>query len=152
MKCLRTIVQLAVIAAVVTVTVRHFLGASQSTIETWCPMGGLATLWSFFGDGLFTCVTGEVNVALFAALVLSAVLARKAFCGWVCPVGSLSEWARALSVNLFGRKEHPKALDTCFKEGAQGGEDCLSDQVGGRSNAHVGYIQPPPHEASTCQF
>lgn len=111
MKRLRTIVQFIVLAAVVTVTVRHFLGATQNTIETWCPMGGLATLWSFFGDGLFTCVTGEINVALFAALILSAVVARKAFCGWICPVGALSEWARALSIRLFGRKEPPRGLD-----------------------------------------
>ena len=118
MKRLRTIIQVAVIAAAVLVTVRHFMGASQTTIESYCPMGGLATFWSFVTEGQFTCVTGAVNLALFGALVLSAVLARKAFCGWVCPIGTLSEWARSLSLRLFGlrddgrlRFEPPAAAD-----------------------------------------
>ncbi len=40
---------------------------------------------------------------LLAAFVLMSILLRKAFCGWLCPVGAISEWLWKLGRGSFGR-------------------------------------------------
>ncbi len=104
MKRLRTIFQLAILAAVVVTGFRHAMGWSRTSIETYCPFGGLESALSLFTQQRFTCATGERNLALFVALLLLTFLTRKSFCGWVCPVGALSEWFAALGRKIMPRK------------------------------------------------
>jgi len=93
---LRKVIQLAVVAAAVVAGVRLATGASLTGIERYCPFGGLETAWSLITAQRFSCATGELNVSLFLAVVVLALLARKSFCSWICPVGTVHEWlARA---------------------------------------------------------
>lgn len=100
----RTFFQLAFIIAVAVTGFRHAMGWTQTTIETYCPFGGLETALSLFTNSQFACATGERNFALFVALLGLTFLARKSFCGWVCPVGALSEWFRKLGIKVFPKK------------------------------------------------
>jgi len=43
-------------------------------------------------------------IMIASILVMSYSLAGAVFCGWVCPQGSVSEWANALTHRLLGRK------------------------------------------------
>lgn len=88
---LRRLVQMAVIAAAIYTGARLFWGLGLTTVEKYCPMGGLATAWSLIFRQRFSCATGEFNFALAIALLLSALLVRKAFCSWICPIGTVSE-------------------------------------------------------------
>lgn len=72
--------------------VRFARGWSLAGVETYCPFGGLETAWSFVTRRSFSCAAGELNLALFLALLGLTLIARKAFCSWVCPMGSLNEW------------------------------------------------------------
>ena len=103
MKWLRLALQSAVMAAAVFAGVRFAMGRSVVSVETWCPFGGLETAWSFVTHRRFSCAAGELNLALFLALLILTLLARKAFCGWVCPVGALFEWEGRLARRLFRR-------------------------------------------------
>lgn len=107
-KRFRIIFQLAVIGMVVTTGVRHAFGWSRTSIETYCPFGGLEAAASLFTQKQFTCATGERNLALFVALIVLTLIARKSFCGWVCPVGAISEWFTSLGRKVFPgrRKDH----------------------------------------------
>lgn len=96
----RTLFQLAVVAAAVTAGIRLATGHALSGVEKYCPFGGFETAWSFVTRRSFSCATGELNLALFLALLGLTVLARKAFCSWVCPVGTVNEWIFALSRRL----------------------------------------------------
>jgi polyferredoxin len=96
-KLLRTGFQVAVVAATLTAGVRLAMGLALSGVEKYCPFGGLETAWSFFTDRRFSCAAGELNLALFLALLGLTFLARKAFCSWVCPFGAVSEWLAALA-------------------------------------------------------
>ncbi len=51
-------------------------------------------------------------MVLFIAFVLMSLLLKKAFCSWLCPVGTLSEHLWKLGRRVFGRNLHPpKWLD-----------------------------------------
>ena len=105
MKRLRLAIQLAVVAAAAVAGVRYALGRSLVSVETYCPFGGLETAYAFVTRQRFTCAAGDTNVALFVSLLALTVLARKAFCGWVCPVGALAEWEGKLAQRLFHRSD-----------------------------------------------
>jgi polyferredoxin len=86
-------------------------GARPAGVEGWLPIAGLMNLKYFL-------LTGEVPVLHPAAMVLVltflllSLFFRKAFCGWLCPVGTISEWLWKLGRETFGRNfSAPKWLD-----------------------------------------
>ena len=123
MQLLRLVFQLAVVGAAAFAGVRFAAGKSIVSVETYCPFGGLETAWSFVTRRHFSCAAGETNLALFIALIVLTLLARKAFCGWVCPVGTLFEWEARLVRRLTGRRDFsgvwrvPPRLDRGLKIG-----------------------------------
>ena len=72
-----------------------------AAVDGFLPIGGLASLKLWL-------TTGRVDVLHPAALVLlltflgMSLLAKKSFCSWLCPVGTLSEGAWKLGRRLFG--------------------------------------------------
>lgn len=87
----RHLVQLGFVLFIAAVAVGHELlpeGAFPSA-ESFCPFGGLETLYRWAGSGKFIEHSHASNLVLFVAIVLSALLARGFFCGWVCPFGTL---------------------------------------------------------------
>ena len=80
-------------------------------VEGWLPIEGMMQF-------KYTILTGQLPVLhpaaffLFTAFALSSLLFRKAFCGWLCPVGSISEYLWKLGRRIFGRNfTFPKWLD-----------------------------------------
>jgi polyferredoxin len=100
---LRTIFQAGVVLAVLVTGVRFAMGWSLTSVETYCPFGGLETAYALLARKRFTCAAGELNVALMIALLGLALVARKAFCGWACPLGAVFEWTGRLSRRVFRR-------------------------------------------------
>jgi len=103
MRVMRTIIQAGVVMAALVTGYRYATGHSRVSVEAFCPFGGLESALSLFTSRRFTCATGERNLALFIGLVVLTILSRRAFCGWVCPVGALSEWLVRLKAALRGR-------------------------------------------------
>lgn len=93
------------VAAAAVVGVRFALGHSLTSVETYCPFGGLETAYALLFKKRFACAAGELNVALMLALLGLAFVARKAFCGWLCPVGTVMEWAGRLGRKIFRRPD-----------------------------------------------
>ncbi len=60
-------------------------------VEGWLPIAGLMNLKYFVTTGLIPEVH-PAGLFLIAAFLLISLVARKAFCSWLCPVGTLSEW------------------------------------------------------------
>jgi polyferredoxin len=92
--------------------VRHFETAGQSLyvprpagVEGWLPIAGMMNLKYFL-------VTRHVPplhpAAMFLLVTFLAIsfLFRKAFCSWLCPVGTVSEYLGKLGKKLFGRNFH----------------------------------------------
>ncbi len=67
------------------------LGYGSRSFEAFCPFGGMESLWGLFREGQFTCALGPLNLSMLVGVLILALIAKKAFCGWACPIGFLSE-------------------------------------------------------------
>ncbi len=114
---LRFVFQAGIAAATLIAGIRLAKGFSLSGIEKYCPFGGIETAWSFVTRRSFSCAAGELNVALFVALIALTLVARKAFCSWICPFGAVSEWLGALARRLRLRVpvEPPPRVDRALR-------------------------------------
>ena len=59
-------------------------------VAGFLPIGGLMGLRLWLSTGIFDRVHPAAIIILSAAIVVSALF-KKGFCGWICPVGALSE-------------------------------------------------------------
>ena len=80
-------------------------------VEGWLPIAALMNL-------KYAVLTGEVpdvhaaGLFLLVAFLAISLVMRKAFCSWLCPVGTLSEWLWQGGEALFGRTfRAPRWLD-----------------------------------------
>jgi len=84
-------------------------------IEGWLPIAGLMQL-------KYVALTRQwpaihpAGLFLITAFLLMSLLFRKAFCGWLCPIGTLSEWLWKLGRYTFGRNfTLPRWLDVSLR-------------------------------------
>lgn len=105
MRWVRYTFQIVVVIAAAVTGLRHTMGWTTTTVETYCPFGGLETAYSLLTQKQFSCATGERNLALFGALLVLTLISRKSFCAWVCPVGTVSEWCSSVGRRLFKRRK-----------------------------------------------
>ena len=79
--------------------------------EGWLPIAGLMNTKYFLLTGRVPAIHPAAMV-LFIAFLLMSLLLKKAFCSWLCPIGTLSEHLWKLGRRVFGRNLHaPKWLD-----------------------------------------
>lgn len=62
--------------------------------EGFCPFGGVEGLYTYLREGAMPCSLGMSNFYILGALLVVTLLLRRAFCGYVCPIGAISEWLR----------------------------------------------------------
>jgi len=93
--------------------VRHFESAGHAAyyprypgVEAFLPIGALASLKNWVMNGEVDPVHPAALV-LFLTFVAMALLTRKSFCAWLCPVGTIEELLWKLGQRLFGRLFHP---------------------------------------------
>jgi polyferredoxin len=80
-------------------------------VEGWLPIASLMNLKYLVLTGRMPELHASGMLLLLAFLAIS-VLLRKAFCGWICPVGTLSEYLWRVGRNTFGRNfTLPRWLD-----------------------------------------
>jgi polyferredoxin len=80
-------------------------------VEGWLPIAGLM-------NSKYLLLTGRVPAIhpaamyLFLGFLLMSLLLKKAFCSWLCPVGTISENLWKLGRHIFGRNLRlPRGLD-----------------------------------------
>ena len=88
--------------------VLHFRDPSQpfvqrpSSVDAFLPISGLMSL-KFF---LFTGIIEPLHPAaftIFVAVLVVSLLLKKGFCGWICPVGTLSQYFWMAGQKVFGK-------------------------------------------------
>lgn len=107
MKNLRRTIQLGFLA--LTLLGAFALGAN---CERWCPFGGVEGLHAYASDGTMVCSLGTSNFFILGGVLAMTLLLRRAFCGYVCPLGTISEWIGSLGRRLGLRTARvPPVLD-----------------------------------------
>jgi len=89
--------------------VRHFETAGQAGyysrppgVEGFLPIGALVSLKTWLFTGYFDTIH-PASLVLFLTFLAMALLTKKSFCSFICPVGTLSEATWKVGVKLFGR-------------------------------------------------
>ena len=102
----RRLVQLAIAAFITYITVVHVVVGESSTNvtaspEAFCPFGGLETFYQYIiSGGTFVSHTHLSNLVVAAAVLITALLLRSAFCGWICPLGFIQDIIHGFSAWL----------------------------------------------------
>jgi polyferredoxin len=88
--------------------VRHFEVVGQPFVERPPSVDGFLAIGGLMAFKLFI-LTGIVEPVhpsgfiMFAAILGVSLAAKKGFCGWICPVGTLSQYVWMAGEKLFGR-------------------------------------------------
>ncbi len=110
-------ISFAAINIVLCVQFYYFVRAAQTTtsgllphrpsgVEGWLPISGLMGALDWLAQGRLNPVHPAATILLLC-FVTMALLFRKVFCSWLCPVGSLSELLALMGRKMFGRNFQP---------------------------------------------
>jgi len=102
----RYAIQSAFVAFAFYIGLQHYVvGGGPSgapSLCAFCPFGAVETFWSWITTGSFLRTTNTANLVIMVAVLATALLMGRAFCGWMCPLGAVQEWIARLGSRLTG--------------------------------------------------
>jgi polyferredoxin len=127
-QALRHAVQVAFLALNVSIGIEFYLfvryyetggrtpfAARPAGVEGWLPIASLMNLKVLLLTGRVPGLHAAGMFLLIAFLAISWIF-RKSFCGWLCPVGTISEYLWRLGRQTFGRTFRlPQVLDVVLR-------------------------------------
>lgn len=99
----------AVVFATFLIGLRHILPGEASkggAFDAFCPFGGVETLLPFLIRGETLRTTNLLSLAMLVAVAGVSLLAGRAFCGWLCPLGGLQDGLAWAARRLSGEQRH----------------------------------------------
>ena len=84
--------------------------------EACCPMGGLQSLITFVTNGSLACTMEGMQLVMGALLAIATIFFSKLFCGYVCPIGTITSGLDKLGKKLkLPKYEIRGKLDTILR-------------------------------------
>jgi polyferredoxin len=83
--------------------------------EAYCPFGGLQALGSYITRGSLSCSMTSMQIMMGVMLIVGAALFSKLFCGYICPIGTISEWIGKLGDKLKVRVTISELADSSLR-------------------------------------
>ena len=82
-------------------------------VDALCPFGGIETLWTLISSGVLVKQIAASSVILLGVVLVVAVVFRRSFCGYICPLGALQELFGKIGKAIWPRKrpQVPAAID-----------------------------------------
>lgn len=104
-RILRTTWMVLIVIISITLGQLHQLNkAAFVPIDNICPFGGLESLYSVFAYGMFLQKIAWGSLVMLAATIIIAIVFRRAFCGYICPLGGIQEFFGWLGNKVFKKK------------------------------------------------
>lgn len=103
----RWTLQIITLFSTALIGLRHILPGESSrggSFDTFCPFGGIETLWPYLSTGTTLKTTNLLNFSILLGVLGVALLAGRAFCGWLCPVGTTQDIMTDLGRRLTRKK------------------------------------------------
>lgn len=100
--------------------VMYYLGETKifmprpPAVEGFLPISALMALRLWLGTGIFDPIH-PAGLVIFIAVLVTALFLRKGFCGWLCPIGALSELLGLAGARLGIQLTMPRVLDIVLK-------------------------------------
>ncbi|MFQ5453798.1 MAG: 4Fe-4S binding protein [Candidatus Zixiibacteriota bacterium] len=79
-----------------------------SGVEGWLPIGALVSLRYWCENGIINNIH-PAGLIIFIVIFLTALLFKKGFCSWICPIGFISEMLGDISDKMFRKRIKPPA-------------------------------------------
>lgn len=95
------LLQWGVLAAIVGTILYRKFNELPVDVEAYCPMGGLEALSTYLKSHTLACSMSMLQIMVGITLAVGVILFSKLFCGYLCPLGTVSEWLGKL-----GKKCH----------------------------------------------
>lgn len=92
----RHVLQLGVIAVILGFILKGVFGGGATDVEAYCPFGGLQSLVTFLNSDTLACSMSMVQIMMGIVLAIGVILFSKLFCGYLCPLGTITEWLGVL--------------------------------------------------------
>ena len=93
-------------------------GSSEGapSIHALCPYGGLESLLSLIISGTLIQKIYIGTISLFIISIITSLLFRRGFCGWICPFGGIQEFMGRLGKKILGRQFNiPGRIDSALR-------------------------------------
>ncbi|MBU4188087.1 MAG: 4Fe-4S binding protein [Propionicimonas sp.] len=89
----RRVTQLGFAIFIVAAAARHQFESETGTasVDALCPFGAVETLITWATTGTLIAKVHPSNLILGVAVLVAALLVGNAFCGWICPMGTVQD-------------------------------------------------------------
>ncbi|MBN2008948.1 4Fe-4S binding protein [candidate division KSB1 bacterium] len=84
-------------------------------VEAYCPFGGFLAFSTQIYKNTLACNMSSTAIFMGLALAIAALGIGKLFCGYVCPLGTISEWLGVVGQRARWQVVMPAALDRIFR-------------------------------------
>ena len=82
-------------------------------VDALCPFGGIETIWTLISTGGYVKQIAASSVILLGVVLVTAVIFRRSFCGYICPLGAMQEFFGTIGKAIWpkGRPQVPTEID-----------------------------------------
>lgn len=97
----RPVIQWAVILTIVILAALPLvIKGFTADFEAYCPFGGVQALGSYLLNQSLACTMTSAQIVMGGLMIIGVFLFSKLFCGYICPIGTFSEWLGKLGDKL----------------------------------------------------
>lgn len=105
----RQVIQWMGVIGTFIIGLRHIMPGESSrggSFDSFCPFGGIETLLPYITTGHTLKTTNLLNFSILLGVLGVALVAGRAFCGWMCPLGTIQDFLASWGRRLTGERKH----------------------------------------------